>query len=219
VATNAKGLTSRRRFDVFAGNVFMTQVGANFDEASQRTLVTLRDISAPGSGGAIALEVWDVGEGSEAKPKSKVFSTSRKGEGGAVELAWDGKGSDGKARPRGRYQARLAYLDAGGKVLQTESVLFFHDSENVQRQRYGEIEGQLSLAGGKAQSANTLMELVDEKGNVVQSTRTTEQGNYRFKNVDKGNYRVRAKKEGFRDLEQGVSTQPAAAPAQASMSW
>ncbi|PTL75192.1 carboxypeptidase regulatory-like domain-containing protein [Vitiosangium sp. GDMCC 1.1324] len=219
VATNAKGQTSRRRFEVFAGNVFMTQVGANFDEASQRSLITLRDLSAPGSGGTIAFEVWDVGEGSEAKPKSKVFSTTRKGEGGAVELAWDGKGSDGKARPRGRYQARITYQDAGGKVLQTESVLFFHDSESVQRQRYGEIEGQLSLAGGQGQSANTLMELVDEKGNVVQSTMTTEQGNYRFKNVDKGNYRVRAKKEGFRDLEQGVSTQPAAAPAKASMSW
>ncbi|MGZ3458909.1 MAG: Ig-like domain-containing protein, partial [Archangium sp.] len=183
VATNAKGQTSRRRFEVFAGNVFMTQVGANFDEASQRTLVTLRNIADPSAGGSIELEVWDVGEGSGAKPKSKVFSTSRKGEGGAVQLAWDGKGSDGKARPRGRYQARLAYRDAGGKVLQTESVLFFHDSETVQRQKYGEIEGQLSLAGGQAESANTLMELVDGQGNVVQTTRTTEQGNYRFKNV------------------------------------
>ncbi|MFL5354645.1 Ig-like domain-containing protein, partial [Archangium sp.] len=130
VATNAKGQTSRRRFEVFAGNVFMTQVGANFDESSQRSLVTLRDLSAPGAGGSIELEVWDVAEGGEAKPKSKVFSVSRKAEGGAVELAWEGKGSDGKVRPRGRYQARLAYKDAGGKVLQTESVLFFHDSES-----------------------------------------------------------------------------------------
>jgi hypothetical protein len=104
-------------------------------------------------------------------------------------------------------------------VLQTESVLFFHDSETKQRQRYGEIEGQLSLKAGQGQSANTLMELVDDQDRVVQTTLTTEQGNYRFKNVDKGNYRVRAKKEGFRDLEQPVTSQPAAAPSKASMSW
>jgi squalene-hopene/tetraprenyl-beta-curcumene cyclase len=219
VATNAKGQTSKRRFEVFAGNVFMTQVGANFDEASQRTLITLRNLADPSAGGAIELEVWEVGEGSEAKPKAKVFSTSRKGEMGAVEFAWDGKGNDGKAKPRGRYLAKLAYRDAKGQVLQTESSLFFHDSEAVQRQRYGEIEGQLSLAGGQGQSANTVMELVDDQGRVVQSTVTTEQGNYRFKNVDKGKYRVRAKKEGFRDLEQPVAAEPSAAPAKASMTW
>ncbi|HEX8437396.1 carboxypeptidase regulatory-like domain-containing protein [Archangium sp.] len=219
VATNAKGLTSKRRFEVFAGNVFMTQVGANFDEASQRTLITLRNLADPSAGGAIELEVWEVGEGSEAKPKAKVFSTSRKGEIGAVEFAWDGKGNDGKAKPRGRYLARLAYRDARGQVLQTESSLFFHDSESVQRQKYGEIEGQLSLKGGQGQSANTVMELVDDQGRVVQSTVTTEQGNYRFKNVDKGQYRVRAKKEGFRDLEQPVAAEPAAAPSKAIMTW
>ena len=38
--------------------------------------ITLRDISAPGSGGSIVLEVWDVGEGSEAKPKSIDFQKS-----------------------------------------------------------------------------------------------------------------------------------------------
>lgn len=219
VATNAKGQTSRRRFEVFSGNVFMTQVGANFDEASQRTLVTLRDISDPSAGGSIELEIWDVGEGSEAKPRSKVFSTTRKGQGGAVELAWDGKGSDGKAKPRGRYLAKLAYRDTAGKVLQSESALFFHDSEAVQRQRYGEVEGQLSLKAGKGDSANTLVELVDDEGRVVQSTVTTEQGNYRFKNVDKGKYRVRARKEGFRDLEQGVTAEPAAPAAKAVMTW
>jgi squalene-hopene/tetraprenyl-beta-curcumene cyclase len=211
VATNAQGKTSRRRFEVFAGNVFLTQVGANFDEASQRTLITLRNLADPSAGGSIALEIWE--------SQTQVFSTSRKGELGAVEFAWDGKGSDGKQKPRGRYQAKLAYRDAAGKVLQTESTLFFHDSDSVQRQKYGEIEGQLSLAGGQAQSANTLMELVDEDGRVVQSTVTTEQGNYRFKNVDKGQYRVRARKDGFRDLEQEVSSQPAAPASKASMTW
>lgn len=63
------------------------------------------------------------------------------------------------------------------------------------------------------------MELVDKAGNVVQATRTTEQGNYRFKTVDKGEYRVRARKIGFADLEQSVQAAPAAAPAKASMAW
>jgi squalene-hopene/tetraprenyl-beta-curcumene cyclase len=218
VATNAKGQQSRRRFEVFAGNVFMTQVSATFDEAAQKTLVTLRNIAAPNSGGTLELEVWEAGEGSDPAPKAKVYSLSRKPEPGAVELAWDGKGSDGKARPRGRYVARLAWRDAAGKVLQTESVLFLHDSEEMQRQRYAEVEGQLALGAGRGQSANTTVELVDEDGRVVQSTVTTEQGNYRFKNVDKGKYRVRAKKDGFRDLEQSVDAAPAA-PAKAVMTW
>jgi squalene-hopene/tetraprenyl-beta-curcumene cyclase len=219
VATNAKGQESRRRFEVFAGNVFMTQVSASFDEAAQKTLVTLRNISDPSAGGAIELEVWDVAEGNTATPKAKVFSASKKGEVGAVEFAWDGKGSDGKARPRGRYVAKLAYRDAKGQLLQSESALFFHDSEAAQRQRYAEVEGQLGLGAGKAGSANTVVELVDDDGIVVQSTLTTEQGNYRFKNVDKGKYRVRAKKEGFRDLEQPVEAAPASAPAKAVLSW
>lgn len=219
IATNAKGQESRRRFEVFAGNVFMTQVSASFDEAAQKTLVTLRNIADPSAGGSIELEVWDVAEGNQPTPKTKVFSASRKGEVGAVEFAWDGKGTDGKARPRGRYVAKLAYRDAKGTVLQRESALFFHDSEAAQRQRYAEVEGQLVLRGGKLGSANTVMELVDDSGNVVQSTVTTEQGNYRFKNVDKGKYRVRAKKEGFRDLEQQVEAAPASAPAKAVLTY
>lgn len=219
IATNAKGLESRRRFEVFAGNVFMTQVSANFDEAARKTLVTLRNIADPAAGGSIELEVWDVAEGNNGTPKTKVFSASKKGEVGAVEFAWDGKGSDGKARPRGRYVAKLAYRDAKGAVLQNESALFLHDSEAAQRQRYGEVEGNLGLGGGKLASANTVVELVDDRGNVVQSTVTTEQGNYRFKNVDKGKYRVRAKKDGFQDLEQQIEAAPAAAPAKAVMTW
>ena len=54
---------------------------------------------------------------------------------------------------------------------------------------------------------------------VVQSTVTTEQGNYRFKTVEKGKYRVRAKKEGFRDLEQPVDAAPASAPSKAVLTW
>lgn len=68
-----------------------------------------------------------------------------------------------------------------------------------------------------AGSANTLVELVDDEGRVVQSTRSTEQGNYRFKNVDKGQFKVRVRKDGFSEREMKVESTPAAAPAQADM--
>ena len=88
--------------------------------------------------------------------------------------------------------------------------------EAAQRAKYAEVQGQISLRSG-INSANTKIELVDERGNVVQTTRTTEQGNYRFKSVDKGSYRVRVKKEGFADQEAPIQAAPAAAPATASM--
>jgi squalene-hopene/tetraprenyl-beta-curcumene cyclase len=37
--------------------------------------------------------------------------------------------------------------------------------------------------------------------------------------VDKGKYRVRAKKDGFRDLEAPVAAEPAAPAAKAVMMW
>ena len=64
-----------------------------------------------------------------------------------------------------------------------------------------------------------VVDLLDEKGNVVQSTRSTEQGNYRFKNVDQGRYTVRARKEGFKDLSASVTSAPASAPAKADLAW
>ena len=42
VATNAKGQISRRRFEVYAGDVFLTDVGARFDE--HRVAVVQHDV-------------------------------------------------------------------------------------------------------------------------------------------------------------------------------
>ena len=100
---------------------------------------------------------------------------------------------------------------------QNETALFFHDSEDVQARNFCQVEGQISTKGG-ALSSNTEIELLDRDGNVVQRTRTTEQGNYRFKNVNEGKYKVRAKKDGFGSQESDISTAPMAAPAKASMS-
>lgn len=217
VAVTGKGHKSRRRFEVYAGEVFLTELGAHFDEASRATLISLRNIAPPSEeGGRVELEVFSTQEGGEAKPKDKVYSAQQVGTSGGLSLTWNGTGSDGKSYPPGRYLARLTFRDKSGKVRQTDSTQFFHDSEAAQRAKYAEVQGQISLRSG-INSANTKIELVDERGNVVQTTRTTEQGNYRFKSVDKGSYRVRVKKDGFADQEAAIQAAPAAAPATASM--
>jgi hypothetical protein len=218
VAVNGRGKQSRRRFEVYAGDVFFTQLGAQFDERTRTSVVSLRNIAPVAeAAGAIELEVWSVKEGTDPKPSAKVFGLKRKGEQGAMSFSWDGKGSDGKPLPAGRYQARVSFNDAGGKVRQTETTLFFQDSEEAQAAQFAQVEGRISTKGGE-ESANTEIELVDELGAVVQRTRTTDQGNYRFKNVTGGNYKVRARKDGVGSAESTVHAAPKAAPARSNMS-
>lgn len=220
VATTAQGKQSRRRLDVYAGNIFMTSVGAVFDERAQQTHISLRSIADAKAGGAIDLEIWSLTEKDE-KPKDKVFTSTTKPEPGAMQLSWNGKGADGKALPRGRYVAKVVFKDAKGEAKQSESTVFLHDSDDVARNQFGEVEGSLGLAKLGISSANTLVELVDDSGNVVQQVRSTEQGNYRFKNVKPGSYKVRAQKEGYRQLESPVEAAPSAAKpaAKADFSW
>lgn len=217
VATNHRGLTSRRRFEVYAGNVFLTEVGTRFDEGRGVTEVTVRDI-APAAAGKVALEVYTV-EGANNKPGKKVWSTERPGAPGAMAFSWNGVGSDGKGLPRGRYLARLAMKDSAGKTVQNESALFFQDGEAAQKKQFGEIAGSLGLAGGDGVARNSTVDLLDDKGRVVQSVQSTEQGNYRFKNVAGGNYHVRAKKAGWASQEAEVKAAPASAPAKADLAF
>lgn len=209
VVTNARGQQSRRRFEVYAGNVFLTEVGSRFDEARQATEVTVRNLASTAEeAGRVELAVY-VLQGKDNKPGKKVYSTEQRGAPGAMAFSWSGAGSDGKALPRGRYLAELVMRDAQGKVVQKESTLVFHDTEAVQRASFGEIEGQLTMKGGTGISANELVELLDEQGRVLQQVRSTAQGNYRFKNVSAGTFKVRAKKEGFGLEEREVSSAPA----------
>ena len=83
------------------------------------------------------------------------------------------------------------------------------------KKTFGSVEGQLTMSRGAGVSANTEVELVDDQGKVVQKVKTTEQGNYLFKNVSGGNYRVRMRKEGFAPQESSVHAAPATAPAKA----
>lgn len=217
VATNAKGQQSRRRFEVYAGNVQLTHVAAEFDENKTQTIVTLRNIAGEGKG-TIGFEVWSASEGDNPVAEAKVFTASHAAVPGPMSFAWAGEADDGKLRGRGRYYARVSYRGADGVVRQTASALFFHDRAEVQAAQYAEVEGQLSLENGARGSGNTVVELVDGAGNVVQTTRTTDQGNYRFKNVSEGGYKVRTRKAGFQALESAVSTRRGAKSA-ASMTW
>ena len=214
-ATNVKGQVSRRRYELFAGNTWLTEVGSRFDE--QRLLSEIAFRNLLDGAGKVELNVMAVNAKDHAG--KKVFTTEQKVAPGAMTFTWNGVGSDGKPQPRARYAAELVLKDASGKVLQKESTLFFHDAESAQRDQYGEVEGKLSIAGGAGIAANTRVDLVDDKGQVMQSVRSTAQGNYRFKNVDAGKYKVRVTKEGFAPQEASVEAAPAAAPAKANMSF
>lgn len=216
VATNAKGQLSRRRIELFSGDVFLTQLGTRFDEQKQVTEVSLRNIATSTEKGTVELEVF-----AQEKPEVRVSKSSTASVPGPMSLSWAGKGDDGKALPRGRYLAQLSFRNAEGKVVQTETQAFFHDSERVQRDTTGEIEGNLGLkGGGMGFAADSTVELVGDDGKVIATTRSNEAGNFRFKAVPKGTYKVRAKKEGYKDLESApVAAEPKAAPAAASMSW
>jgi carboxypeptidase family protein/Big-like domain-containing protein len=213
-ATNVKGQVSRRRYELYAGNTWLTEVGARFDEQHLVSEIAFRNLLD--GAGKVELDVMAV-DPKDGTPGKKVFTTEQKAAPGAMTFTWNGVGTDGKPQPRARYVAELSLKDASGKVLQHERALFFHDAESAQRRQYGEVEGQLSMTGGTGTSANTRVDLVDNKGKVVQSVRSTAQGNYRFKNVDAGKYKVRVSKEGFASQESAVETAPATAPAKADM--
>ncbi len=214
VASNAEGRVSRRRFEFYTGNTYMTHIGARFDEAHQITEISLRNIGAPGpSAGTIRLQVLTT----NAKKATEVYSASTGSHPGPMTLSWDGKDSMHRAQPSGRYVALVSFVDAQGRTLQQEELMFFHDTAKKQREQYGEVQGRIRHSKDASDSANTIVELVDGAGHVMQSTRTTAQGNYRFKNIDKGKYRVRVKKRGFKDSEAEVEAAPKSAPVTADI--
>ncbi|MBL8917115.1 MAG: carboxypeptidase regulatory-like domain-containing protein [Archangium sp.] len=217
VAINGKNKQSRRRFEVFAGNVFLTEVGAVFDERASQTRVTLRNIADPKVQGQVEVEIWSLEEKSE-KPKTKVRVLDAKAEPGAMSLGWDGFDAAKKQLPTGRYLAKVNFKDDKGVVKQTETALFTHASELVQKQNYGEVEGNLKLGQLGIGSSNTFVDLVDEDGTVLQTVRSTDQGNYRFKSIKPGNYKVRARKEGYAPREAPAPAK-AGESSKADMAW
>lgn len=210
VAVNAKGQTSRRRLEFYAGDVFITSPAAQYGGQGQGTQLSVRDIGPKDQRGSLLFRVLaaDTADG-QPRAGALVYSMTQPGAQGAVSITWTGKGSDGKARPNGRYFVEVAYVDEHGKTLQTERSLFTHEAANQVARHYGEVSGRLSLDGDRA-SANTDVELVDDHGAVVQRATTNEDGQYRFKAVDKGSYKVRTMKKGFGPAREApVASEPA----------
>jgi squalene-hopene/tetraprenyl-beta-curcumene cyclase len=216
VATNSQNQTSRRRYEVYAGNVFLTELGTRFDDRRQATEIAVRNIALEPTG-KVELSIY-ASDDKNARGK-KVYGNAVAGSLGALTFDWGGAGSDGTQQARGKYLAELVYRDAKGKVLHKAETAFVHDSEAAQRAKFAEIEGQLSLdaASGSGFAANATVELVDENGAVVQRATSTAQGNYRFKGVAKGNYKIRTSKSGFKSQEAAVEAKPAAPAAKADM--
>jgi squalene-hopene/tetraprenyl-beta-curcumene cyclase len=217
VATNSKDQTSRRRYEVYAGNVYLTELGTRFDDRTQQTEIAVRNIALEPTG-KVELAVYNLDPKTGARDK-RVFASEQVGSLGALTFGWNGNGLDGTVQARGKYLAELTYKDAKGKALHKSETFFVHDSEAMQRANFAEIEGQLSMdaASGAGWSANTMVELVDEKGNVVQRATSTAQGNYRFKGVTKGQYKIRTSKAGFKSQEAQIEAKPAAPAAKADL--
>jgi len=216
VATNSQNQTSRRRYEVYAGNVYLTELGTRFDDRTQLTEIAVRNIALEPTG-KVELAIY---ESSDKTQRGKqVFTTSQTGNLGALTFGWNGADDKGAVQPRGKYLAELTYRDANGKALHKSETYFVHDSEAMQRRNFAEIEGNLSqqAASGAPVSANTTVELVDGNGNVVQRAMSTAQGNYRFKAVPKGSYKIRTSKAGFKSEEATIEAKPDAPAAKADL--
>jgi squalene-hopene/tetraprenyl-beta-curcumene cyclase len=204
---NARGQQSRRRFEVYAGAYYLTSLATRWSDGG--TLVSLRDVAPASAHGEVVLRVFATrDEAGRAVRAGEVFHEARASAEGPMSFYWKGEGA------RGRFVAEVSFVDEAKKTVQSAEVPFVHDTPEAQRAAFGEVEGQLSV-NGAAPAANAQVELVDGQGNVVAKTVTTNEGNYRFRNVNGGKYKVRVKREGFQAAEADVSARPAAPAAAA----
>jgi hypothetical protein len=192
LAWNAKGQSSRRRLEIYTGSIALTQLGAHSTQAG--ATISFRNIAR--AKGRVEMQILS---GDKSKQVARLEAEATPG---AMSLAWN------EAAPAGKYNARLVYKDDTGKVVQTEDVSFVRASDAEARAGWGQLEGQVALPGG-GMAANAPVELVDEDGRVVAATRSTASGQYRFKNVEEGKYKLRVKKQGFDALEQDVRAEKA----------
>jgi Carboxypeptidase regulatory-like domain/Bacterial Ig domain/Prenyltransferase and squalene oxidase repeat len=217
VATNAKGQVSRRRLEVYAGDIYFSQLGTRFgDEGTQ---VNMRGIGPKDARGNLKLTVFSTAmKGGSASKDKSVFETTLPLTTGAMSFTWSGKDAKGKMQPAGRYFAQVEFIDAAGKQRQADQTLFSHEDPEETRKKYAEVAGKLDLARDGSGAANAMVDLVDGNGRIVQSVQSNEAGQYRFKSVDKGAYKVRVRKDGFKAEEAEVKAEPGAvAPASVSL--
>lgn len=212
IATNARGQTSRRRMEVYTGPYYLTHLGSRYENSGVN--FSMRNVAPATVEGRVTVRVYRTREESGAPVRDReVWSTSTASAQGPVTIAWNGHNNDGAREPGGRYLAEAVYTDRSGRTLQTVALPFVNDTPEAERAQYGEVAGNLQVTGGPA-AAEATVELVDRNGNVVQSTTSNEQGNYRFRAVSSGDYRVRVRRAGFRPAEapvQAAAARPSSA--------
>jgi hypothetical protein len=194
-ARNARGEVSRRFVEVYAGNVYLTQIGTRFSAGG--TEIALRNIGPSDGQNRVKLEVF-AGTETEGRVAAghKLHSMEQAGRQGAMTFQWKGEGASGRELGQ-KYVARLTYSDRSGRSIQREEVVFVHDTAEAQKQNWAQLEGTLNLPDGAA-AQNAMVELVDEQGRVVQRTTSTKTGTYRFRNIQaQEGYKVRVSKKGF----------------------
>lgn len=211
IATNREGKEAKRRFTVYAGDHYLTNVGTKFTDGGTR--LSVRNIAPTTMKHDVTLEIFEsVEKKGVAKKGKKLFTKKVPGEQGPLDFHWKGDLGDGTIAERGEYHARLIVRDADGTVRQTKELPFVHDTNEVQANKYAQVAGKLQFADDKDDVQNAVVELVDENGNVVQSTRSTKNGSYRFRNVKaKRKYKVRVKKKGRAAQERQLAAPAAAA--------
>lgn len=193
VATGESGKQSRRRIVVYAGDAFLQELGTRFE--NDKTIVGFRNIAPENMKAKVKVTILD-------DKKAEVSSTTLPAAEGPMSWTYDGKKG-------GRFTAKVSLIDQAGKERDIEELVFTHDTYEAQKNKFAEVAGQVQF-DGDAMSANTEVELVDGKGNVVQRTTTTRSGQYRFQNVDDGKYKVRVKKKGFKQWEADLDAPKAA---------
>jgi Carboxypeptidase regulatory-like domain len=208
-AVNARGQESRRRVQIYTGAYYLTELGTRFSDGG--TVISLRDVAPPRIHGQVVLRVFSTREeGGRPVRVSRVHEETRPSAEGPLSFFW--KGADA----HGRFLAEVSFVDEPGHAVQTVEAPFVHDTLEHQHAAFGEVEGSLTV-NGAAPAANTTVDLVDEQGRVVQSAQTNNSGNYRFRNIDGGKYKVRVSRPGFHAAEADVSAArgapAAAAPA------
>lgn len=204
-ATNARGQVSRRFVDVYTGDVYLTRIGTRY--AGSSTEISLRNIAEDNPSSRVRVEIYAAsGDDGQVVPGAKLHSMTREGRQGPMSFQWSGEGREAGSDGDDKYVARLSLVDASGNAVHTEDVVFVHDTLQAQRDNWAQLEGRLALPDG-ADAQNAEVELIDADGNIVQRTKSTKKGKYRFRNIkSKTGYKVRVKKQGF----EGVSPAPAA---------
>ncbi len=155
-AVNVRGQQSRRRFQVYTGAYYLTQLGTRFSDGG--TLVSLRDVAPRAVRGEVVLRVFAAGDEAGGSARGgEVYREARSSTEGPLSFFWKGEGA------HGRYVAEVAFVDEAKKTVQSVEAPFVHDTLEVQHAAFGEVEGALSV-NGAAPAANARVELARRAG-------------------------------------------------------